>query len=580
MLNKEYINVLYIDLTNEQYRFEERKDLVKYIGGTGVAAKLLEENIKPELDPLAPEQPIIFANGPLSFVMPVCTKVVATFYSPHTKEYGESHAGGRLAMAMRFNNIDAIVITGKAKHPEYLVIDDKVLFKDARAMWGLSVEDTGKILRQHTSGSGIRSSMRIGRAGENFVTYAGVNVDTYRHFGRLGLGAVFGSKYLKGIVIIGDESVKIPKENMKKYREVYDSIYDTVIKTDVMEKYHAVGTSINVLPLNEMNSLPSLNLQTTRYEHAEGISGENFAKEVLVRKVACSGCPIGCIHIGQFRREFDDGYEYETVNVSYDHELVFALGSFVGLKEPEEVLQLIDVVEREGLDAISTGIALGWATEAYKRGYITIDDTLMPFEFGVLPNYMAAVHYIATGKNEFYKVLGRGVEFASKKYGGQEFACHLGGNEMPGYHTGYGSVVGFAVGSRHSHLDNAGYSVDQAKVREEDIVKKIFDEELERNILTSLVICLFARKVYNREVIIRALDAVGIQVDNKQLSEISREMLRTKYRIKEKLGYSLNQIKIPKRFFKTITLNGKLDEEKSNKMVQEYIKMIDDLMNE
>ncbi|WDU84554.1 aldehyde ferredoxin oxidoreductase N-terminal domain-containing protein [Caloramator sp. Dgby_cultured_2] len=85
--------------------------------------------MKPELDPLDPAQPIIFANGPLSFVMPVCTKVVATFYSPHTREYGESHAGGRLAMAMRFNNIDAIVITGRAKHPEYLVIDDKVLLK-------------------------------------------------------------------------------------------------------------------------------------------------------------------------------------------------------------------------------------------------------------------------------------------------------------------------------------------------------------------------------------------------------------------------------------------------------------------
>ncbi|SEF71865.1 aldehyde:ferredoxin oxidoreductase [Caloramator fervidus] len=580
MLNKDYIRVLYIDLTNEEYRFEERKDLFKYIGGTGVAAKLLEENIKPELDPFDPSQPIIFANGPLSFVMPVCTKVVATFYSPHTREYGESHAGGRLAMAMRFNNIDAIVITGKAKYPKYLVIDDKVLFKDARAMWGLSVEDTGKILRQHTTGSGIRSSLRIGRAGENLVTYAGVNVDTYRHFGRLGLGAVFGSKLLKGIVIIGDESIKIPKENLKKYREVYDSIYDVVTKTDVMEKYHAVGTSINVLPLNEMNSLPSLNLKTTRYEHAEGISGEKFAREVLVRKVACSGCQIGCIHIGQFRRQFDEGYEYETVNVSYDHELVFALGSFVGLKNPEEVLQLIDVVEREGLDAISTGVALGWATEAYNRGIITIDDTLMPLEFGVLPNYMAAVHYIATGKNEFYKDLGKGVAYASKKYGGQDFACHLGGNEMPGYHTGYGSVVGFSVGSRHSHLDNAGYSIDQARPKEEEIVKKIFNEELERNILTSLVACLFARKVYNRETILKALEAVGIQYTNSELTEIAKEILRTKYRIKEKLGYSLDSIKIPKRFFETITLNGKLDQEKAHKMVKEYKAMIEDLMKQ
>jgi aldehyde:ferredoxin oxidoreductase len=350
-----------------------------------------------------------------------------------------------------------------------------------------------------------------------------------------------------------------------------------VLNTDVMRKYHEVGTAINVVPLNEMNSLPSLNLKTTRYEHAEKISGESFAEKNLVRKVACAGCPIGCIHIGQFRREFDRGYEYESVNVSYDHELVFALGSFVGLKDTVEVLQLIDVVESEGLDAISTGVALGWATECYKRGIINLDDTLMPFEFGVLSNYMAGVQYIARAKNDFYKALGKGVDYASKKYGGREFACHLGGNEMPGYHTGYGSVVGFAVSSRHSHLDNAGYSIDQAKKDNKDLVKSLLDEEIERNLLTSLVICLFARKVYNRDIIIKALDSVGIKTTNEELTEMAKEILRLKYRIKKKLGYSLDSIKIPERYFETKTLNGKLDRTQAEEMVKEYKEMIDRL---
>jgi aldehyde:ferredoxin oxidoreductase len=571
------LNILYIDLNKEEYHYEKREDLVKFIGGTGVAAKLLDENMKPELEPTDPSQPIVFAIGPLSFVMPVCTKVVAAFISPHTGEYGESHAGGRLAMALRFNGIDAMVITGRLRHAEYLVVDDKVNFKDARAMWGLSVEDTGKILRQHTAGSGVRSSIRIGRAGENLVSYSCVNVDTYRHFGRLGLGAVFGSKLLKGIVVIGDNSEPIPKDKAKKYREVYDEIYDRVMNTDVMAKYHEVGTGINVVPLNEMNALPTLNLTTTKYDYAEDISGEKFAERNLVRKVACAGCPIGCIHIGQFRREFDSGYEYESVNVSYDHELIFSLGSFVGLKSTDEILQLIDKVESEGLDAISTGIALGWATECYKRGIITIDDTLMPMEFGVVVNYVAAVQYIASGKNEFYRSLGRGVEYASKIYGGHEIACHFSGNEMPGYHTGYGSVVGFSVGSRHSHLDNAGYSFDQSKVSDDELVKKLFDEEIERNILTSLVICLFARKVYNRETIASALSAVGLDISNEELTEMGREILKLKYQIKKRLNYSLDDIKIPERFFHTRTLNGKLDSEKAHGMIREYKKMIEQL---
>lgn len=575
MLGKDYINVLYIDLDREEFRYEKREDLMKYIGGTGLAAKLLDENIKPDRPILDSCQPVVFAIGPLSFVMPVCTKVVAAFYSPHTGEYGESHAGGRLAMAMRFNETDAIVITGRAKHPEYLIIDDKVKFMDARAMWGLSVDETGKILRENTQGSGVRSSMRIGRAGENLITYAGVNVDTYRHFGRLGLGAVMGSKFLKGIVIIGDNSIKIPGENRKKYREVYDSIFNTVINTDVMKKYHEVGTAVNVVPLNEMNSLPSLNLSTTNYEHAEKISGESFARNNLVRKVACSGCPIGCIHIGQFRREFDKGYEFESVNISYDHELVFALGSFVGLRSTEDVLQLIDVVEREGLDAISAGVALGWATECYKRGVVSLEETLVPLEFGELSNYMSAIRYIAEAKNEFYKALGRGVDYASSKYGGVEFACHLGGNEMPGYHTGYGSVVGFAVGSRHSHLDNAGYSVDQEKKENKNLIKSLLNEEIERNILTSLVICLFARKVYSREVILKALDSVGIKTTDEELTELGKEILRLKYSIKEKLGYSLSSIRIPERYFETKTLNGKLDRTKAEELVKEYRELVE-----
>lgn len=570
MIGEKYINILYIDLDNEEYRYEKRGDLAKFIGGTGVAAKLLDENIRPDLDVLDPAQPIVFAIGPLSFIMPLCTKVVAAFYSPHTGEYGESHAGGRLAMAMRFNDIDAMVIRGRARSPRYLVVNDEVKFRDARALWGMTVDECGKFLRQHTSGSGIRSSLRIGRAGENLITYAGVNVDTYRHFGRLGLGAVFGSKNLKGMVVIGDNSTPIPKDMVKEYRKTYDRIYNTVLKTDVMEKYHGIGTSINVVPLNEINSLPTLNLSASSYEFAEEISGERFAEESLVRKVACSGCPVGCIHIGQFRREFDKGYEYETVKVSYDHELVFALGSFLGIKSANEVLQLIDAVEREGLDAISTGVALGWATEALGKGVISTEETIYELEFGNTEGFMEAVSHISTAANEFYKALGKGVDFASRAYGGEDFACQLGGNEMAGYHTGYGSVVGFAIGSRHSHLDNGGYSYDQGKVSNEELAEKLLQEEIERNILTSLVICLFARKVYSMEVIENALGSIGIRKSREELLELGREILRLKYDIKKKLGYNLGDIKIPQRFFETQSYRGKLERAAAEKIIEEY----------
>lgn len=579
MIGEKYINVLYIDLSNQSYRYEKRGDLVRLIGGSGIAAKLLDENIKPELDPLHPDQSIVFAIGPLNFIMPACTKVVSAFYSPHTNEYGESHAGGRLGMAMRFAGLDAIVITGKPQNPQYLVIDDKVSFKDARAMWGMSIEDTGKVLRNFTEGNGVRSSLRIGRAGENLITYSCVNVDTYRHFGRLGLGAVFGSKFLKGMVIIGDNSIKIPMDIKKSYTRFYDQVYDKLMTTDIMEKYHGIGTAINIIPLNESKALPTLNLASTQYEFAEEISGEGFAQKNLIRKLACAGCPVGCIHIGNFRRKFSDSYDFETIQVSYDYELIFSLGSFLGIKSSDEVLMLIDVVEGEGLDAISTGISLGWATEAYRDNLIGNNESIVPLMFGDAQNYIEAVHYIAKGENEFYRALGRGVDYSSKIYGGEEYACHLGGNEMPGYHTGYGSVVGFSVGSRHSHLDNGGYSFDQESTADDEIIEKIFNEEIERNILTSLVACLFARKVYTMDKIIKALNSIGMSMDENELISIGREILKMKYDIKKRLGYSLDQIRLPKRFFNTNAIDVKLDSQKAHELIKQYKNKIESLYN-
>jgi aldehyde:ferredoxin oxidoreductase len=105
---------------------------------------------------------------------------------------------------------------------------------------------------------------------------------------------------------------------------------------------------------------------------------------------------VGCIHIGQFRREFDKGYDYESVSVGYDYELIFALGSFLGIKSSDEILQLIEIVELMGLDAMSAGVVLGWATEAYGEGLITDNETLVSFEFGNTGNYLKDLEYLST----------------------------------------------------------------------------------------------------------------------------------------------------------------------------------------
>lgn len=578
MINEKYIKVLYFDLATNKIKVDLREDLFEYLGGVGVASKLLLENMNPEADPLDECQPLIFSTGALSSVFPVVTKTAAMFISPVTGELGESYAGGRFAYTLFNAGIDALVIKGRAKHPSYLSINNNLIeAKDARAFWGSKAGEVGQYIRTVEGGGGKRSIIRIGPAGENLCKIANVNVDTYRHFGRMGLGAVFGSKNLKAIQVTGDNIMKT--SDHKKYIDVYNEIYKKVTSTSIMSKYHDLGTPINVNVLNGIGALPTRNLQQASFDKAESISGEHFAENNLIRKQACVGCPVGCIHIGQVRREFDKGHEYETLNAAYDYELIATLGSYLGISDSNAILELIVTVEEYGLDAVAAGICLSYATECYQKGVITKDQTIVELSFGSKDGYLPAIKYMATKANDFYDALSDGVYAASNKYGGSEFAISIAKNEMPAYHTGYGAVVGYACGARHSHLCNGGYSHDQTRkaLDNEKLVNDLFDEEIKRCVLNSLIICLFARNVYDNETIIKALDAVGITgFDDEKLNELGKKIYRVKLQIKKKLGFELSDVQIPKRIFETPAMGEKLDE----KIAREMISMFDKKNNE
>ena len=351
---------------------------------------------------------------------------------------------------------DAIVITGRASRPSYIsVSDDRVEIRDARALWGMSSTRTAARILRERSGAHGTSIAVIGQAGENGASFASVTVDSFRHFGRLGLGAVMGSKNLKGLVISG--TGELPVRDRKKYREIYSSIFDLVVKTEAMKKYHDLGTAVNVSPLSALGGLPTRNFSSGRFEHAGEISGEKFAQDLLIRQTACMHCPIGCIHVAALREQFGEEHEFSTVEVNYDYELLYALGSNLGIGSAMDVLRLTDACEAAGLDAISTGVALAWATEALETGTVSLNDTDLVLSFGNAEGYVEGIRRIALREGKFWRLLGEGVDKASAEYGGRDFAVAYGGNESPGYHTGAGAIAGALLGMRHSHLDNAGY---------------------------------------------------------------------------------------------------------------------------
>ena len=404
---RDHFRVLKVDLSTGRGQIEEIDGRDTWAGGSGLAALLFDRMGFSDRRWEDPEQPLIFAIGPLTGYFPLMSKVVCAFKSPYHDQYAESHGGGRSALSLRFADLDALVITGKARRPSCLVVGSRKLeVKDVHYLWGKSVQRTGQMLRRMAGGSGHRSILRIGPAGENRSAMACINVDTYRHFGRLGGGAVMGAKNLKAIVIVGDESFDLPAG--KEYAPLFQKIYGQLTETSMMDKYHNLGTPINVAVLNGIQAMPCRNLQRTSDEAISGITGETFADRTLLRNTACAGCPVGCIHLGFVREKFSEPNQYLYRQVTYDHEPIFAMGAMLSVLDAFQVLTLLEIAEKVGLDVMSAGVALAWATEAFEKGLISEKETLIPLKFGDAGAYAQAVKHLGTGANDFYRLLGQG----------------------------------------------------------------------------------------------------------------------------------------------------------------------------
>ncbi|MEA2070342.1 MAG: aldehyde ferredoxin oxidoreductase N-terminal domain-containing protein [Asgard group archaeon] len=573
------MRIIDINLSNRQIEVIKEEKYSHYIGGVALATEIFTEKCSPKCDPLSKDNYIVFANGPLTAAFPTASKLVAMFKSPVSNELGESYAGGRMASALRFAGYDGIIIHGKASHPTYIAIhDDRIAIKNAELLWDLrSVFVIGRILRDaEPQGPGRRSFVRSGKAGDRLIKYANINVDNYRHFGRLGLGAVFGAKNLKAIVIEGTQDISF--ENMKAYKKAYRDVYDHLKVSDDMDKYHILGTSAGIKSINDYGGLPTRNFSQTKFEYAENISGKFFAENLLLRKIACSQCPVGCIHVAYLRVPYkEEEFDVETTFVPYDYELIYSMGSNLGIKTAKEVLRLIEITDRNAFDIISLGGILAWATDAFQNGLITTEDTLgIEFEFGNTLHYLNAIQYIVDRENEFYYTLGEGLEACVKKYGGREFAITIGGQTPAGYFTGPASIIGHMIGQRHSHLCNGGYSIDQKTVKKtpspNEIVDQLMTEEKWRQILNSLVICLFARKVYTMKRTLQCLSAVGIKKTEEQLLQLAEETFAKKNEWKKAAGQTLSEKSLANRLFKVKTPHGYLQPEYIRKALKYYSK--------
>jgi aldehyde:ferredoxin oxidoreductase len=225
------------------------------------------------------------------------------------------------------------------------------------------------------------------------------------------------------------------------------------------------------------------------------------------------------------------------------------------------------------MDTISCGTALAWATEAMQRGAITEQQFAgIELRWGDAEHYAQAIAAIVQGQSEVGRWLGQGEVAAARHYRGQDYVAAVGGQGIAGYWTGYAHVLGHMLGARHSHLDNAGYGIDQTlePYTDEAIIERIISDEAERIVQTSTAVCLFARGVYDLETISQALGSVGIERSAEQLRAMGDRIYWERIRLRDRLGFQARLEDVPQRFFETPTLRGDLQRERVARLLEIY----------
>jgi aldehyde:ferredoxin oxidoreductase len=426
--------VLRVDLTAEKATVEEidpqfAKD---YIGGRGWAIKILHDEVEPTVDPLSPENKLIFTTGPLTGTpAPTGNRYMVTTKAPLTGAIACSNSGGMYPTEMKRTGLDMIVLEGRAERPVYVWInadgstdEPEVEIRPADHLWGMRVPEATDALLEETDEKARVSC--IGPAGERLVKIASIMNDKHRAAGRSGVGAVMGSKNLKAVVLRGtlDTPLAEPDAMRELSRQVRREVAADVKKGSTLREY---GTAYVPIVTNEIGILPTRNFQTGVFEGVEGITGEVLTEKYLVRPKACYGCPIGC-----GRRTTLEGSIYEGKGEGPEYETIASLGSACGLDDMAAVTKANYLCNELGLDTISAGVTIACAMEMAEKGVLSEDEVGVELRFGDADAVIQLVEQIGY-REGFGDVLAEGSYRMAERYGVPELSITAKKQEFPGY---------------------------------------------------------------------------------------------------------------------------------------------------
>lgn len=444
-----------VNLTEKKIGIEDikEKDVMRFLGCSGYAAKILWDELEPHIEPLSKENKIVFATGPLTGTLcPSGGSYELCFKSPLTGIWCQARSGGSFGPRMKKAGFDYIIVEGKSDDPVYLRLrDGKAEIREAAHLWGRDVETTTNMIMEEIDDRDA-SIAAIGRAGENMVHFAPVINDRGRAAGRGGGGAILGSKGLKAIAVNGSIDIKVADP---------EGFMETISKAEkALNKYpfegiNQFGTPLLVNILNAGGCLPTKYFKQSTYDKAESISGETLTENYLIKRRACYGCSMGCgrysgVGEGRFATPPQEGPEYETINM---------FGSLCLNDNLESIIKANYLCNNLGMDTISAGSVIAFAMECFEKGVISNKDLDgKELHWGDSDAIVETLIKIAN-REGVGDVLANGVREAAKHFGpeAEDIALHVKGMELPAHEPrGESKILGlqYAVSARgacHMH---------------------------------------------------------------------------------------------------------------------------------
>jgi len=424
--------ILRVNLTDRKSSTESlsEDDLKKFLGGRGLAIKLLYNELGQGIDPLGAGNKLVFSVGPLNATgVPGDTRFVVAGKSPLTGIWGEANCSGWFADELKKSGYDALIIEGVSESPVYVWINNKdVEIRDASHLSGRWTSETESMIKKEV-GNRNAAVVAEGPASENLVKYAAVTHTAHRAAGRTGLGAVMGSKKLKAIAAKGDNEVKVA--DPAKMRELNRKIVAETFTNPVTRTLRDYGQAGFVPDLQSQGILPTRNFKSGVFEGADKISGQTMAKTILVGHEACPRCPVACKRIVQVEKG-----SFAPVLPEYggpEYENVASLGSLLGIGDLDAICRMNMLCNAYSLDTISTGVSIAFAMECYENGILTEKDTDgLKLAYGNAKAAVEMVRRIAY-REGLGNILAEGVRSAAKKIGkgAERFAMEVKGLEIP-----------------------------------------------------------------------------------------------------------------------------------------------------